>query len=114
MPSGGTWVFSAARLGIWARDSAYLLGLYSHTGWGNRLAQLVHGWPWEHWGYGVSFVLHRRLLGSAGHGAGVMDASWGWHRTVPTAGRALLPMAMARLEGGPPSAFSSCTHCSWL
>ena len=30
---------------------AYLFDLYSQTGWGNRLAQLLHGWPWLHYGF---------------------------------------------------------------
>jgi hypothetical protein len=40
----------AACLGVDADLTHLLLGSYSHTGCGNRLAQLLQGWPWLHYG----------------------------------------------------------------
>lgn len=31
------------------RTNLLVLVLYSHTGWGYLLAQLLHGWPWLHY-----------------------------------------------------------------
>lgn len=103
--AGGCVAPAAAAAAATALDRL-LLGLYSQSGWGYLLAQLLHGWPWLHLCFLLLHSPHDVVVLSAREGRGGTLFCVGsditgmlcWMRSLLTATRPSIS-ALARDDG---------------